>query len=297
MLWLFAAMPDPADRDADVVARGLRLHRQGRRRHAAEFRHAVHRSGFPRSAADHRDHRHHLGRDLLHRRRADGMAGVAHRHARAAVHPRAGHGLVRDAAVSRRRRLGIAGGAQQRTAQSAVSLRNRPGRRRASVQHLFADRNHLRHLLLHVSVRVRAGRQRAGQHARRTGGRLRHPRRQGLDHGAARHDSAGAAGPGRRRPDRVPAGDDAVRLAGDPGAAGRLPHHDHENLEPVPVSAETRTRRRRRGAAAAADHPAAAGAKVHSRPPRLFGGRRQIRRAAPRRDESDGAGPRWRSAC
>ena len=26
---------------------------------AAEFRHAVHRSGFSRSAADHRDHRHH----------------------------------------------------------------------------------------------------------------------------------------------------------------------------------------------------------------------------------------------
>ena len=145
-------------------------------------------------------------------------------------------------------------------------------------------------------VCVRAGRQRARQHAGRTRGRLRHPRRQGLDHGAARHDSAGAAGAGRRRPDRVPAGDDAVRLAGDPGAAGRLPHHDHENLEPVPVSAEARTRRRRRGAAAAADHPAAAGAEIHPRPPRLFGGRRQIWRAAPRRDEADGAGRRWRFA-
>jgi hypothetical protein len=89
---------------------------------AAEFRHAVHRSGFPRSAADHRDHRHHLGRDLLRGRGADGLAGVAHRHARAQHHPRAGDGLVRDAAVPRRGRLGIAGGAEQRPAQPALSL-------------------------------------------------------------------------------------------------------------------------------------------------------------------------------
>ena len=167
---------------------------------------------------------------------------------------------------------------------------------RLSVQHLFADRNHLRHLLLHVSVRVRAGRQRARQHAGRTRRRLRHSRRQGLDHGAARHDSAGAAGAGRRRADRLPAGDDAVRFARDPGAAGRLPHHDHENLEPVPVSAETRARRRRRGAAAAADDIAAAGPEIPARPPRLFGGRRQIWRAARDRTEAGGAGWRWRSA-
>src|ERR1700738_955011 len=102
---------------------------------------------------------------------------------------------------------------------------------------------------------------------------------------AARHHSPGAAGAGRRRHDRVPAGDDAVRLAGDPGAAGRLPHHDHEDLEPVPVSAKTRTRRRRRGAAADPDHPVVAGAEVHPGPPRLFGGRRKIWRAAPRRNE------------
>ena len=115
-------LPDRADRAAAVVAGGLQRHRQGQSPDAAEFRHAVHRSGFSRSAADHRDHRHHLGHDLLPGRRADGMAGVAHRHAGAAVHPRAGHGLVRDAAVSRRGRLGIAGRAQQRTAQPAVSL-------------------------------------------------------------------------------------------------------------------------------------------------------------------------------
>ena len=59
-----------------------------------------------------------------------------------------------------------------------------------AVRHLFADRADLRDLLLHLSVRLRAGRQRARQHAGRTGGRLRHSRRQGLDHGAARHDSA-----------------------------------------------------------------------------------------------------------
>ncbi|GCC46783.1 hypothetical protein chiPu_0030693, partial [Chiloscyllium punctatum] len=72
-------------------------------------------------------------------------------------------------------------------------------------------------------------------------------------------------------------------LAGDPGAAGRLPHHDDQDLEPVPVSAEARARSRRRGAAAGADHPAAAGPKGAARPPRLFGDRRQIWRAAPGR--------------
>ena len=95
----------------------------------------------------------------------------------------------------------------------------------------------------------------------------------------------GAAGAGRRRVDRVPAGHDAVRIARDPGAAGRLPHHDDENLEPVPVSAEARTRGRCRRAAAAADDPAAAGSEIPARPPRLLRGRRQIRRAAPDRDE------------
>ena len=120
-------VPSGADRAADVVACGLQRHRQGPSPHAAEFRHAVHRSRFPRSADDHRHHRHHIGGDLLRCGCTDGMAGVAHRHARAAVHPRAGHGLVRDAAVSRRRGLGIAGGAQQRIAQPALSFCYRRG--------------------------------------------------------------------------------------------------------------------------------------------------------------------------
>ena len=230
---------DRADRAADVVAGGLRLHGQGAASDAAEFRHAVHRPRFPRSPADDRDHRHHLGGDLLPCRRSDRLAGVAHRHAGAADHPRAGDGFLCHAAVSRRGRLGIAGGAEQRPAEPALSLSHR--RRRSAVRHLFADRADLRDLLLHVSVRLRAGRQRARQHAGRAGRRLRHSRRQGLDHGAARHDSPGAARAGRRRADRVPAGDDAVRIACDPGAAGRLPHHDDENLEPVPVSAKART--------------------------------------------------------
>src|ERR1700680_2102256 len=250
------------------MACALCLHRQSPSPDAAEFRHPVHRSRFPRPVADHRDYRHHLGGDLLRGRSTDGMAGVAHRHARTAVHPRAGDGLVRDAAVSRRGSLGIAGGAQQRIAQPALSFCHRRRFRRASVQHLFADRNHFCDFLLYLPFRVRPGRQRARQHARRVGGRLRDSRRQGLDHGAARHHSPGAAGAGRRRHDRVPAGDDAVRLAGDPGAAGRLPHHDHEDLEPVPVSAQARACRRRRGAAADPDHPVVAGAKVHPGAPR-----------------------------
>ena len=272
---------DRADRVADVVACDLQRHRQGQPPDPAEFRHAVHRPRFPRPAADDRDHCNFLRHHLLCRRGTDGLAGIAHRHARPAVHPGAGHGLVRDAAVPRRGGLGIAGGAQQRIAQSALSRHHRRGGRRASVQHLFAGRNHLRDFLLHVPVRVRARRQRARQHARRTRRCLRDSRRQGLDHGAARDHPAGASRPRCRRVDRVSAGHDAVRLARDPGAAGRLSHHDHEDLEPVPVSAETRTRRRGRGAAADPDDPAAAGAEVHPRTPRLFGLGRQIWRPAP----------------
>src|SRR5258707_210134 len=51
------------------------------------------------------------------------------------------------------------------------------------------------------------------------------------------------------------------------------------------ASAILRTGSRRRVAAAAFDHLAAAGEEIHPGPPGLLGGRRQIRRAAPRRDE------------
>src|SRR6266403_990437 len=90
-------VPGGADRAAAVVACGLQRHRQGPPTHAAKFRHTVHRSVFPRSAADHRHYCHHIGRDLLRCRGADGVAGVAHRHAGTAIHSRAGHGVVRDA--------------------------------------------------------------------------------------------------------------------------------------------------------------------------------------------------------
>ena len=59
-------------------------------------------------------------RHLLRGRRADGLAGGAHRPAVQPADPRAGDGLVRDAAVPRRHRLGAAGGAQQRPAQQAL---------------------------------------------------------------------------------------------------------------------------------------------------------------------------------
>ena len=88
------------------------------------------------------------------------------------------------------------------------------------------------------------------------------------------------AGAARRRADRVPAGDDAVRLAGDPGAAGRLPHHDDQDLEPVPVPPKPEL-------AAAASLPLLVltvmllRAPAHDpRPQGLFGGRRQDRRSA-----------------
>ena len=167
---------------------------------------------------------------------------------------------LRDAAVSRRHRLGAAGGAQQRPAQPGLPRRHRAPSQDEYLFNIYSlPGPDLRHLLLHVSLRVRAGRQCARPHSGRSRGRLLDPRRQRLDDGAARHDAAGHAGAAGRRAGRVPAGDDAVRLARDPGAAGGLSHHDHQDLEPVPVSAEAGARRG--GVAAAADADGAAAAR------------------------------------
>ena len=239
----------------------VRLHRPRGAASRSPLPGAVHRPGLRRPA----DHDVILAvrsvGHLLRGRGADGLAGGAHRPADGRRDPRAGDGLVRDAAVPRRDGVGDPGRAQQRAPQpsSIAWSPERPGR--APVQHLLAARPDLRHLLLHLPLRVRAGRQRARPHPRRPRGRLRHARRQRLDDGAARDDPAGAAGAARRRAGRLPAGDDPVRLAGHPGAAGRLPHHDDEDLEPVPVSAQARARRRRRAAAARAHGPAAARAQ------------------------------------
>ena len=277
----------------------LQLHRQGGRLHARQLRQARHRSDLHRSARHHRHPRDLVGDHLLRGRRADGLAGGAHRHAAAPHDPRAGHRLVRHAAVPRRDRLGAARRAELRPAQPALSQRHRRSGGRAAVQHLFARRADLRHLLLHVPLRVRAGRERARPHSRRPRGRVLHSRRPHVGDGAARHHPACAARAARRRAGRVPAGDDAVRLARDPRAAGRLPHHDDEDLEPVPVSAEARARRRRLAAAAGADRAAAARRAHDPRPPRLRGGRRQAGRSAPRpaRRVEMGRARRWRCSC
>ena len=279
---LFAAGALPAGRAADRLARGVRLHRPGPQRHARQFRHALHRSRIRRAACDDAHHRHLGQPHLLPRRRAHGLDRGAHRHALQPHHPHAGDGLVRDAAVPRRHRLGAAGSPQQRSAEPALPRRHRRRPGCGAVRHLHAYRPDLRHLLLHLPLRVRAGRQCARPHPRRPRGRLHHAGRQRLAHGATRDDPAGAAGAGRRRARCLPAGHDAVRLAGHPGAAGRLPHHDHQDLEPVPVSAQARACRRRRPAAAGADGGAAARAGVRARPARLYGDRRQGRRAAAR---------------
>ena len=196
--------------------------------------------------------------------------------------PPAGDGLVRHAAVPRRHRLGAAGGAEQRPAQSAVSRSDRRGRRQricsTSIRSPASSSSSAATPFLMSScwspmrstARPAISRTPPPSSAAAPGYTAR-----------AHHHSAGAAGARGRRAGRVPPGDDAVRLAGDPGDAGRLPHHDHQDLEPVPVSAEARTRRRRLAAAAAADRHPAARAEHGARPPRLCRGRRQEQRAAP----------------
>ena len=56
----------------------------------------------------------------------------------------------------------------------------------------------------------------------------------------------------------LPAGHDVIRLASDPGAAGRLPYDDDQDLEPVPVSAQAGAGRGRLSAASHHHRDAAA---------------------------------------
>ena len=195
-------------------------------------------------------------------------------------HTRAGDRLVRHAAVPRRHRLGTPGCAQQRASQQDLSRVHRCAAGRAPVQHLLAVRPDLRHLVLHVSLRIRPAGERARSHSRRARGCLLDPRREDLDHGTARHRPAGFAGIARRRAGCLPAGHDPVRLSGHPGDPGRVPHHDHQDLEPVQLSAQARACGRGLDPAADPDRRAAARRASDPRPPRLLGGRRQARLAA-----------------
>ena len=103
---------------------------------------------------------------------------------RSPLRARAGDGVVRDAALPRRDRLGDPRRAEQRPPQPMVPRALRP-RRHTSISStstrstglIFVDR------LLRLSVRLRAGRQRARPHPGRPRGRLRDPRRRALAHG------------------------------------------------------------------------------------------------------------------
>ncbi len=94
---------------------------------STNFRRLFTEAGFRRSAHHHFHRGDLFFGDLLRGGRADGLAGRAHRPAVQPYHPRAGHGFLRHAAVSRRHRLGAPGGAQQRAAQQTVSLPHRRG--------------------------------------------------------------------------------------------------------------------------------------------------------------------------
>ncbi len=109
---------------------------------------------------------------------------------------------------------------------------------------------------------------------------------QGLDYGATRDDSAWRCP--RWSPGALIAFLQAMTLFGSPAILA-LPAGFHTmttkiwSLFQYPPKLELRRGRRR--AAAAADDPAAAGPEIPARPPRFLGGRRQIWRAAPGRDE------------
>ena len=264
----------------DVVVVLLQPRRPLRRLHPRQFQDPGDRPGLRRSDDHDTDPGDQLEHHLLCVCRAHGLAGRAHRHAAAPHRARAGHGILRHAAVSRRHRVGAVGGAQQRSAQQDLSGGDGRAAGRVSVQHLLARGTDLRHLLLHLSVCIRAARQRARSHSRRSRGCVLNSRRTHLDDGAAHYHPAGAARSPCRRARRLPAGDDAVRLARDPGDSGRLPHHDHQDLEPVQLSAQGRAGGGGFGAAPGPHRGAAARRALHPRPSRLFGCRRQARRSA-----------------
>ena len=154
---------------AAVMAAVLQPGRQGRRVHAGELRRAGERRHLaPAVRAGDRDGAGRR-RPVVRHRDAAGMAGVAHRPAGAARGPRAGDGVVRHAAVSRRDRLGNPRRPEQRPGQRAVPLSGRRAAvRRAAGQHLHLAGPDLRDRLLHLSLRLHAGGQRAGPRARPT---------------------------------------------------------------------------------------------------------------------------------
>ena len=131
------------------------------------------------------------------------------------------------AALRRRHRLGDAGRAQFGPAEPAVARPHRHAVRRGASRHLQPHRPDLRHRLLHLSLCLHPGGQRARPHARRARGRLIDAGRQDLADGAAHHRAARAADPAGRRPGRLPAGAEPVRLARHPRDPGGLPHAHH----------------------------------------------------------------------
>ena len=189
---------------------------------------------------------------VMRHRHAARLARGPHRPRRAPAGARLRDGLVRDAAVPRRHRLGDPGGAEQRHLQPDLPQPLRPRAIRLPRRHLHLHGAGLRHRLLHLSVRLHPRRQRARPRPDRPRGSLGHARRRHADHAPQGHHPARPAGHAGRHAHRHPAIADHVRLAGHPRPAGRLPRHHHQDLEPVPISAEARPRRRRR--AAAADH-------------------------------------------
>ncbi len=265
---------------AAVLARLLCPHQQGRLLHVRQPGAPVHRCHHPPGLPDLAGHGRM--RRLLFLRGGDAarLAGRPNRHAGTAPGAQPGHSLLRDAALPRRHRLGDACRAQQRHPQQHLPLGFRARPVAGAVQHLHLHRPGLRHHLLFVPVRVHAGRQRLRQGAFRPRGSLRHSRRQAGQDAVAHHPADGPAGHARRLARRHRPGLHHVRLAGDPGPAGRLPRAHHQDLELLPVPAAPRHGGGQRRAASDGDDVPALGPEVDSRPPRLYRAWRQKRGAA-----------------
>ena len=280
-----AARPVPLRpcRAAAGLAAMVQHHRQCRRADPGQFCPARDRPGLHQPLSDRGRDRGQRRARRQRRRFAARLAGGAHRPAAAPLHSRPRHRLVRDAAVPRRDRVGNPRRAEQRPLEPVVPRADRRRPVRPFIRYLYRDRRRLCDGVLQLSLRLRAGRQRARQYPGRSGRRLGDPWRHARRDIAPGHPADGHAGIAGRGTGRLRADADPVRRAGDPRIAGGLSRHHDQDLGAVPISARAAPRRRRGDAAAGADDAVIARPAAAARAARLYRARRQVRRAAPDR--------------
>ena len=207
------------------------------------------------------------GAHRRHCRRITRLAGDAHRSSLEKNGSRAGHGVFRDTAVSRRFCLDPARRPQRRRSQQAISRRD--GRRRVSLQYFYDDRADLCHGALQLPIRFFHDRQRMRADLLGFGGRSGYLRGEQAQDRMDDYLTPGLAGVAERIYHRFSPFAFALWRAGDPWAAGRNSYDYDPDLDFVSVPAAPGASRGLFRAAPARHHGADRIAKENSRPARF----------------------------